>query len=132
MKPFNLEEAKAGKPVCTRGGLDARIICFDVLGAPHRIVGLMTKNICQEKYEELVTWAESGRLYHQKGAVSDFDLFMKSEKKKLYIAVQTDPHPGCSHENSYHPVSPAYVTKEDVPVIYNSHQIIEIEIDVYE
>jgi len=29
MKPFNLEEAKAGKPVCTRSGRKARIICFD-------------------------------------------------------------------------------------------------------
>lgn len=28
-KPFNLEEAKAGKPVCTRGGHKAKIICFD-------------------------------------------------------------------------------------------------------
>lgn len=29
MKPFNLEEAKAGKPVCNREGNDVRIICFD-------------------------------------------------------------------------------------------------------
>ena len=29
LRPFNLEEAKAGKPVCTRDGRKARIICFD-------------------------------------------------------------------------------------------------------
>lgn len=29
MKPFNLEEAKQGKPVCTRDGCKARILCFD-------------------------------------------------------------------------------------------------------
>lgn len=29
MKPFNLEEAKAGKPICNRAGEDVRIICFD-------------------------------------------------------------------------------------------------------
>lgn len=29
MKPFNLEEAKAGKPVCTKSGRKARIVCFD-------------------------------------------------------------------------------------------------------
>lgn len=29
LKPFDLEEAKAGKPVCTRDGRRARIICFD-------------------------------------------------------------------------------------------------------
>lgn len=31
MKPFNLEEAKAGKPVCTSEGRPVRIICFDRL-----------------------------------------------------------------------------------------------------
>ena len=29
LKPFDLEAAKAGKPVCTRDGHKARIICFD-------------------------------------------------------------------------------------------------------
>lgn len=29
MKPFDLEKAKAGAPVCTKDGKDARIICFD-------------------------------------------------------------------------------------------------------
>ena len=29
LKPFDLEAAKAGKPVCTRDGRKARIICFD-------------------------------------------------------------------------------------------------------
>ena len=29
LKPFSLEAAKAGKPVCTRDGRKARIICFD-------------------------------------------------------------------------------------------------------
>lgn len=29
LKPFDLEAAKAGKPVCTRDGRKARILCFD-------------------------------------------------------------------------------------------------------
>lgn len=29
MKPFNLEEAKAGKPVCTRDGRKVKIISFE-------------------------------------------------------------------------------------------------------
>lgn len=32
LKPFDLEKAKAGKPVCTRDGRKARIICFDAKG----------------------------------------------------------------------------------------------------
>lgn len=30
MKPFNLEEAKAGKQVVTKSGRPVRIICWDV------------------------------------------------------------------------------------------------------
>ena len=33
LKPFDLEAAKAGKPVCTRDGRKARIICFDRIDA---------------------------------------------------------------------------------------------------
>ena len=29
MKPFNLEEAKAGKPICTRDGRRVEIISFE-------------------------------------------------------------------------------------------------------
>lgn len=32
LKPFDIEAAKAGKPVCTRDGRKARIICFDAKG----------------------------------------------------------------------------------------------------
>ena len=30
MKEFNLEEARQGKPVCTRDGRKVRILCFDL------------------------------------------------------------------------------------------------------
>ena len=41
MKPFNLEQAKAGKPVQTRDGRKARIICFDMKGGEFPIVALV-------------------------------------------------------------------------------------------
>ena len=40
MKEFNLEQAKAGKPVCRRDGKKARIICYDAKS----IVGNQTLN----------------------------------------------------------------------------------------
>lgn len=40
MKPFNLEEAKAGKPVCMRNGRAVRIICWDKAGDEYPIVAL--------------------------------------------------------------------------------------------
>jgi hypothetical protein len=42
MKPFNLEEAKAGKPVCTRDGRAARILCFDIVGTDYPLAALVT------------------------------------------------------------------------------------------
>lgn len=41
MKKFNLEQAKAGKPVCTRDGRKARIICFDRIGGNRSISALI-------------------------------------------------------------------------------------------
>lgn len=38
LKPFDLEAAKAGKPVCTRDGRKARIICFDLKNDEYPIV----------------------------------------------------------------------------------------------
>lgn len=40
-KPFDLEQAKAGKPVCTRDGRKARIICFDLKNGNHPIVAVI-------------------------------------------------------------------------------------------
>ena len=42
MKNFDLAAAKAGAPVCTRSGRNARIICDDRRGEPHsRIIALL-------------------------------------------------------------------------------------------
>lgn len=38
MKPFDLEAAKAGAPVCTREGKGARIICADRRGYPASVI----------------------------------------------------------------------------------------------
>lgn len=42
MKPFDLEKAKAGAPVQTRGGQPARIICFDCKGSQFPVIALVT------------------------------------------------------------------------------------------
>ena len=78
MKPFNLEEAKAGKPVCTRDGRDVRIICFDKRDAQYPIVALLSE-----------IGIEAVALYHQNGKTgnSDKDLFMKPEKKTGWINI---------------------------------------------
>ena len=78
MRKFNLEEAKAGKPVVTRTGRPVRILCWDAKGIDP-IIGLIeldtTSCVC--------TYNESGSFYEN--LESDRDLFMKSEKKEGYI-----------------------------------------------
>ena len=77
MKPFNLEEAKAGKPVCTRDGRNVRIVCFDARGELP-VVALVNLD---DEAEGAVHYTEGGR-YYLVGDDTPHDLLMKSE---IYI-----------------------------------------------
>lgn len=84
LKPFNLEAAKAGKPVCTRDGRKARIICFDAKGVKP-IIAL----IDNEGEETITEYLEFGRIWNDNK--SDEDLMMLLEKKEGYVNIYTDP-----------------------------------------
>lgn len=71
LKPFNLEAAKAGKPVCTRDGRPARIIAYDLKGGFHKLVVLVQDH---ESYEDIYTYTESGE--YMKDYKNPLDLFM--------------------------------------------------------
>ena len=79
LKPFDLEKAKAGKPVCTRDGRKARIICFDRVG-DFPIVALTD----DRDYKE-----EGVNLYdiNGKGSNECFDLMMLPEKKEGWVNI---------------------------------------------
>ena len=79
LKPFDLDAAKAGKPVCTRDGRKARIICFDRVG-DFPIVALTD----DRDYKE-----EGVNLYdiNGKGSNECFDLMMLPEKKEGWVNV---------------------------------------------
>ena len=80
LKPFNLEAARSGKPVCTRDGRKARIICFDK--ADERpIVALISDSGSEFVYEYLI----DGRCY--KSRDDDNDLMMLPEKKEGWVNV---------------------------------------------
>ena len=83
MKPFNLEEAKAGKPVCTRDGRDTRIICFDRADNNLPIVALVIPLI---EDEVIKPYTIAGTYYIDRSE-SPYDLFMKSEKKTGWINI---------------------------------------------
>ena len=102
MKPFNLEEAKAGKPVCTRDGHPARIICFDKKSSNFTIVALI--DVGNEELE--VSYTNEGHYYSTMGE-SNNDLFMVGEHKEGWINIY-------SIENSKPHVSyDIYPTKEE-------------------
>ena len=82
MKPFNLEEAKAGKAVCTKDGYPARIICFDKKSSSFTIVALV--DFGNEELE--VTYTNEGH-YYATIEESDNDLFMVGEHKEGWINI---------------------------------------------
>lgn len=77
MKPFNLELAKAGRPVCTRDGHDARIICFDKKDKECHICALIDNG----KTEYVYVYDNDGCVFGSDGQCVE-DLMMKSTKKK--------------------------------------------------
>ena len=80
LKPFDLEAAKAGKPVCTRDGRKARIICFDRDWNMH-IVALVAGPLG----EEVRYYLSNGKVAFDKQ--NDGDLMMLPEKKEGWINV---------------------------------------------
>lgn len=81
MKEFDLEKAKAGHPVCTRDGHEARILCFDREGH-HSIVALVKDG----DNETIFSYDDMGR-YSNDGRECMCDLFMKSVKQERWINI---------------------------------------------
>ncbi len=94
MKPFDLEEAKAGKPVCTRDGRKVEIISFE-----HPIKGypiLAKVFFCKDDYEEF-TFTESGTFFVA-DKESEADLMMTEDETEIEIpSLWTQ---SCTEENT--------------------------------
>lgn len=84
MKPFDLEKAKAGAPLCTREGFRARIICFDADNDRFPIVALIKDSNSSNEYP--VSLTKKGR-FSDGEADSKKDLLMVGEKKEGWINI---------------------------------------------
>ena len=84
LKPFDLEAAKAGKPVCTRDGRKARIICFDAKRMHQPIIALITQ---YNGVEYIETYYSNGRFNDDINSQSDGDLMMLPDKKVGWVNV---------------------------------------------
>jgi len=114
MKPFNLEEAKAGKPVQTRDGRSVRIICFDKLGGNYPIIALLDKG-----GEEIVTYTYEGKL-RRAGGDHEYDLFMVPKKNKGWINIYPNNVIGSTR---------IYETREKALIEQTSNAITCVEIE---
>ena len=81
LKPFDLEAAKAGKPVCTRDGRKARIICFDRKGFCKIVALIKYGNV-----DMILVYKDDGRI-NVSSMDSDFDLMMLPEEHEGWVNV---------------------------------------------
>ena len=83
LKPFDLEAAKTGKPVCTRDGRNVRIIAFDAKG-DKPIIALVEMGTAETPNNYPI----DGKAVSAKE--SPCDLMMLSEKKEGWAKVRKD------------------------------------------
>lgn len=83
MKPFDIELAKAGHPVCTRDGRPVRILCYDFISPENNPIIVLVK--INEKQEGIVCYTGNGKNYPN-GECS-LDLMMAPEKKDGWINI---------------------------------------------
>lgn len=103
LKEFDLEAAKAGKPVCTRDGRKARIISFDRHGEDCPIIALVVDSKNAE-CEEVIDYTLDGICNENIINHNKYDLMMLPQKKEGWINIYKD------FEDT---VCCAYLTKED-------------------
>lgn len=85
MKEFDLEAAKAGAPVQTRGGYPVRIVAYDRLSNDYPIVALVKAG---DEDELLLEYEINGKFYkYSEGEDNSKDLVMVPAKKTGWINV---------------------------------------------
>ena len=84
LKPFDIQKAREGKPVCTRDGRKARIICFDRKD-DFPIIALIESVNCGEM---LQCYLNDGKWCHNE--TSYYDLMMLPEKKEGWIVIHKE------------------------------------------
>ena len=116
LKEFDLEAAKAGKPVCTRDGRKVRIISFDrkflFKGVSYPIIALVEDTA---KEETIYGYNEKGKVIIENDTPYKDDLMMLPQKKEGWVNVYK------SHERGNtisFIVASIYPTKEEAKKSY--------------
>lgn len=110
LKPFDLEAAKAGKPVCTRDGRKVRIISFDrkflFKGVSYPIIALVEDTA---KEETIYGYNEKGKVIIENDTPYKDDLMMLPQKKEGWVNVYKSHNVG----KTIHCMASIYPTKEE-------------------
>lgn len=83
LKPFDIQKAREGKPVCTRDGRKARIICFDLQSIEKTPIVAAVQ--VTDKQEVISHYYEDGRQFVD--GISELDLMMLPEKKEGWVNI---------------------------------------------
>lgn len=83
MKPFDLELAKAGHPVCTRDGRAVRILCYDFITQEDTPIIALVR--LSEKQEGIICYKADGRNFAP--GMAELDLVMVPEKREGWVNV---------------------------------------------
>ena len=85
LKPFDIQKAREGKPVCTRDGRNARIICFDAKRKDEKNIIALVPSKDYPGFEDLISYPNNGNYYG--GHENDGDLMMLPEKKEGWVNI---------------------------------------------
>lgn len=109
MRKFNIEEAKAGKPVCTRDGKDVKILDFDFYTPDYQDYTkpkhFMVVKIEKRPDDEIIELYRLNGFVNQDETESWDDLMMKPEKHEGWGWV--------SHNNIVSMFAQIYETEEE-------------------
>ena len=106
MKEFNLEEAKAGKPVCTREGMPARIVCWDLKFGKNNKYTLLALIKDEDGDEMPMSYTSKGHLINDV-TKDKYDLMMVGKKCDGWVNIYRDGRGDIQVDNR------VFSTKED-------------------
>ena len=82
LKPFDIQKAREGKPVCTRDGRKARILCYDFKKNERYPILAAVEN--KDGMERALIYSNDG-FYNNQDCESYNDLMMLPEKKEGWV-----------------------------------------------
>ena len=111
LKPFDIQKAREGKPVCTRDGRKARIICFDFRDVEE--ICCLIVAVDYGEAEKIYYYDSCGK--YRGGDSSKYDLMMLPEKKEGWINVYRN------EKSEYWSEQIIFSTKKEATDFVNDH-----------